>query len=400
VRPFGGRRIVLGITGGIASYKIGWLARLLSQAGAEVDVVMTRGATEFVAPVTFEALTGRPVHSDIFAAGRALDHIRLAKEAEAVVVAPCTADFLARAVHGRADDLLAAVLLATRAPVLLVPAMNDNMWSHAATVRNAAAARELGYTVLDPDTGPLAEGDATGPGRMPEPETIFEHAGRLLEKRSLAGKKLLVTAGPTREPVDAVRFLSNHSSGKMGVAIAAAAWRRGAEVTLVAGPLEVAPPAGVRVLHVERTEEMARAVGGELPRADALIMAAAPADFRAAAPVDFKIKKKSAPDSVALAPTVDILAETRAKRKKGAVIVGFALETDDVAANAKAKLEAKGLDLIVVNDAKEPGAGFAVDTNRVTLIGKDGRSEPLALMAKTELADILLDRVEALLGAR
>jgi phosphopantothenoylcysteine decarboxylase/phosphopantothenate--cysteine ligase len=171
-------------------------------------------------------------------------------------------------------------------------------------------------------------------------------------------------------------------------------------VTLVAGPLEVAPPAGVRVLHVERTEEMARAVGGELPRADALIMAAAPADFRAAAPVDFKIKKKSAPDSVALAPTVDILAETRAKRKKGAVIVGFALETDDVAANAKAKLEAKGLDLIVVNDAKEPGAGFAVDTNRVTLIGKDGRSEPLALMQKSELADILLDRVEALLGAR
>ena len=400
MRPFGGRRIILGITGGIASYKSGWLARLLSQAGAGVDVVMTRGAAEFVSPVTFEALTGRAVHSDIFAPGHALEHIRLAREADAVVVAPCTADFLARAAQGRADDLLAAILLATEAPVLLVPAMNDRMWAHPATVRNAQTARDLGYYVLEPDSGPLAAGEGSGPGRMPEPETIFQHAGRVLERQSLAGRAVLVTAGPTREPVDAVRFLSNHSSGRMGVAVAAAAWRRGADVTLVAGPLEVPPPAGVKVVRVESTSEMAKAVATELPRANALVMAAAPADFRAAVPVGFKIKKSAAPDAIALAPTTDILADTRPQRRKGAVIVGFALETDDITSNARAKLDAKGLDLIVVNDAKEPGAGFGVDTNRVTLIAKDGAVEPLPLMPKTELADLLLDRVEALLGAR
>ncbi len=402
MRPFDGRRIVLGITGGIANYKSGWLARLLAQAGAEVDVVMTRGAAEFVAPVTFEALTGRPVHTELFAAGRALDHIKLAREAQAVVVAPCTADFLARAAQGRANDLLAAVLLATEAPVLLVPAMNDRMWRHPATVRNAATARELGYRMMEPDNGPLAAGEGSGPGRMPEPERIVEHAARLLERGSLAGRSILVTAGPTREPVDAVRFLSNHSSGRMGVAIAAAAWRRGADVTLVAGPLEIAVPEGVRVVRVRRTEEMARAVGAELPRADALVMAAAPADFRAAVPVASKIKKSATPDAVALAlkPAPDILAETRTQRRPGAIIVGFALETDDITANARAKLEAKGLDLIVVNDAHEAGAGFGVETNRVTLIAKDGRVEPLTLMTKIELADLLLDRIEVLFGAR
>ena len=400
MRPFGGRRIVLGITGGIASYKSGWLARLLTQAGAGVDVVMTRGATEFVSPITFEALTGSPVQSDIFAPGRALEHIRLAREADAVVVAPCSADFLARAAQGRADDLLAAVLLATEAPVLLVPAMNDRMWLHPATVRNSQTARDLGYRVLEPDTGKLAAGEGHGPGRMPEPETIFGHVARLLEKPSLAGRTILVTAGPTREAVDAVRFISNRSSGRMGVAIAAAAWRRGADVTLVAGPLEVPLPAGLKVIRVESTEEMANAVAGELPRANALVMAAAPADFRAAAPVGFKIKKSTAPGAIALAATIDILATTRAKRRQGAIIVGFALETDHVTENAMAKLEAKGLDLIVVNDANEPGAGFGVETNRVTLIAKNGAMEPLPLMPKTELADLLLDRVEALLGAR
>ena len=400
MRPFGGRRIVLGITGGIASYKSGWLARLLTQAGAGVDVVMTRGATEFVSPITFEALTGRPVQSDIFAPGRALEHIRLAREADAVVVAPCSADFLARAAQGRADDLLAAVLLATEAPVLLVPAMNDRMWLHPATVRNSQTARDLGYRVLEPDTGKLAAGEGHGPGRMPEPETIFGHVARLLEKPSLAGRTILVTAGPTREAVDAVRFISNRSSGRMGVAIAAAAWRRGADVTLVAGPLEVPLPAGLKVIRVESTEEMANAVAAELPRANALVMAAAPADFRAAAPVGFKIKKSTAPGAIALAATIDILATTRAKRRQGAIIVGFALETDHVTENAMAKLEAKGLDLIVVNDANEPGAGFGVETNRVTLIAKNGAMEPLPLMPKTELADLLLDRVEALLGAR
>jgi phosphopantothenoylcysteine decarboxylase / phosphopantothenate---cysteine ligase len=229
MRPYAGRRIVLGVTGGIASYKTGWLARLLTAAGAEVDVVMTRAATEFVGPVTFEALTGRPVHTDLFEAGRALDHIALAKAADAIVVAPATADFLARVAHGFADDLLTACLLATEAPVLLVPAMNDRMWANRQTQENVRHLRELGHQVVEPDEGPLAAGEGTGPGRMPEPETIMAYVGRILETDgAFRGRRVLVTAGPTREPVDPVRFLSNRSSGKMGVAIAAAAWGRGA----------------------------------------------------------------------------------------------------------------------------------------------------------------------------
>jgi phosphopantothenoylcysteine decarboxylase / phosphopantothenate---cysteine ligase len=229
MRPFATRRILLGVTGGIASYKSAALARLLAQAGAEVDVVMTAAAREFVGPVTFEALTGRRVYTELLGAGHALDHIRLARAAHAIVVAPATADFMARAAHGHADDLLSACLLAADAPVLLVPAMNDRMWAHRQTVRNAEHLRELGYTVLDPDDGPLAVGEGAGPGRMPEPETIFAHVGRLLDADGLLrGRRVVVTAGPTREPVDPVRFLSNRSSGRMGVALAAAAWRRGA----------------------------------------------------------------------------------------------------------------------------------------------------------------------------
>src|SRR6188472_517888 len=234
-RPYADRRVLLGVSGGIASYKTAWLARLLSKAGAEVDVVMTRAATEFVGPVTFEALTGRPVHTGLFDAGRALDHIHLARAAAAVVVAPATADFMARAATGQADDLLTACLLATEAPVLIVPAMNDRMWAHAQTQANIARLREIGYRILEPDAGPLAVGEGSGPGRLPEPETVVAHVGRLLEAPGAPrGKRVVVTAGPTREPVDPVRFLSNRSSGKMGVAIAAAAWRRGAAVQLVA----------------------------------------------------------------------------------------------------------------------------------------------------------------------
>lgn len=402
MRPFDGRRVLLGVTGGIASYKAGWLARLLTHAGAAVDVVMTRAATEFVGPITFEALTGRPVHTDLIAVGRALDHIHLAREADGVVIAPATADFIARAAHGHADDLLAACLLATTAPVLVVPAMNDRMWAHPQTQRNVAHLREIGYAVLEPVEGMLAAGEGSGPGRMPEPETIFSHVGRLLEAQTLSGRSVVVTAGPTREPVDPVRFLSNRSSGKMGVAIAAAAWRRGAHVTLIAGPLEAPPPQGpgVSLVHVETTAEMAAAVARALPEADALIMAAAPADFRVARPAAAKIKKVGAPAALELAPTADILAETAAHRAPGAVVVGFALETDDLLANARAKLEAKRLDLIVANDAREPGAGFAVDTNRVTLIARDGATEALPLMPKTDVAEAILDRVEGLLRAR
>jgi phosphopantothenoylcysteine decarboxylase/phosphopantothenate--cysteine ligase len=402
VRPFHGRRILLGVTGGIASYKTAWLARLLAQAGAEVDTVMTKSAREFIGAVTFEALTGRPVHTELVAEGSALDHIRLAQSAELVVVAPATADFLSRAAAGRSDDLLAACLLATKAPVLLVPAMNDMMWAHQQTVANVEHLRAIGYTVLDPDTGPLASPqEGVGAGRMPEPDTIFAQIGRMLEpKGALSGKRVVVTAGPTRESLDPVRFLSNHSSGKMGVAIAAAAWRRGAEVTLIAGPLSITPPLGMRALDVESTSDMANAVRSELSTADVLVMAAAPADFKPATVAVSKIKKTTRPEALAIEETPDILKSTRDARRPGSVIVGFALETDDVMVHAAEKLRAKELDLIVVNDAREPGAGFGGDTNRVTILAPDAEPVALPLMSKAEVADAILDRVEALLGGR
>lgn len=362
---------------------------------------MTRAATEFVGAVTFEALTGRAVHTGLFDAGRALDHIKLAREASAIVVAPATADFLARAATGQADDLLTACLLAARCPVLLVPAMNDQMWAHGQTRLNVVHLRELGYGLLEPDSGALAAGEGSGPGRMPEPETIFAHIGRLLEARGpLAARRVLVTAGPTREAIDPVRFISNHSSGKMGVAVARAAWRRGAVVELIAGPLSVTPPVGVDVRSVESTSEMAAEVERRLPSADVLVMAAAPADFRPAAAAGSKIKKAAAPSAIALAPTPDILQATRAARRPGAVIVGFALETEHAVESGRDKLAAKALDLIVVNDATESGAGFGVDTNRVTLLARDGSQECLPLMSKDEVADAILDRVEELMSGR
>ncbi|MDB4908447.1 MAG: phosphopantothenoylcysteine decarboxylase/phosphopantothenate/cysteine ligase [Gemmatimonadetes bacterium] len=390
--------MLLGITGGIASYKSAWLARLLTQAGAEVDVVMTVAASQFVGPITFEALTGRPAHLGLFDPGHALEHIRLAREAHAFVVAPATADFLARASTGQADDLLSAALLATTAPVLLVPAMNDRMWANGQVQRNVAHLRELGHTVLEPDEGNLAVGEGHGPGRMPEPEALLSHVGRLLEEhRDLAGRHVLVTAGPTQEPLDPVRYISNHSSGKMGVAIAAAAWRRGAHVTLIAGPLAVPVPVGARVLHVATTEEMLAAVTRELPASHVLVMAAAPADFRATSVADQKMKKGAAAPVVALEHTPDILKSTKPARAPGTVVVGFALETERVLENAAGKLAAKELDMIVVNDATEAGAGFGHDTNRVALVRRSGDPEQLPLMPKTEVADAILDRVALIL---
>lgn len=400
VRPYPGSRILLGVSGGIASYKSAWLARLLVKAGAEVDVVMTPAAQEFVGAITFEALTGRPVHTGLFDPGRALDHIKLARAASAIVVAPATADFMARAAAGQANDLLTACLLAAECPVLIVPAMNDHMWAHRQTANNVAHLRTLGYEVLEPDEGALAAGEGSGPGRMPEPEVLFSHVGRVLERKSLQGKRVLITAGPTREAIDPVRFISNHSSGKMGVAIAAAAWRRGADVQVVAGPLSIAPPTGVVLESVESTEEMAAAVTRLLPSADVLVMAAAPADFRPAEPATSKIKKSSSPSPLALSPTADILKSTKSARRAGAVIIGFALETNDAVEHGRGKLAAKDLDMIVVNDATEAGAGFGVDTNRVTFLMRDGADEALPLMSKNDVADAILDRVERLIGGR
>ena len=385
------------MTGGIACYKSVSLARLLTQAGAEVDVVMTHGAREFVGAITFESVTGRRVWTEIFEPGEALAHIRLARAAQAIVVAPTTADFLARAVHGHADDLLAAVLLATTVPVLLVPAMNDRMWAHPATVANAGRARELGYRVLEPEVGPLAFGEGEGAGRMPEPETIVAYVERLFAPASaLAGMRVLVTAGATREPIDAVRFISNHSSGRMGVAVAREAARRGADVTLIAGAMEVSPPPGVRVERVDTVAELAEVVARELPTSDVLVMAAAPADFRPAHVAAGKIKKTSAPAAIELAPTVDVLRETKHHRKAGAVIVGFALETSAVLESARAKLRDKALDLVVANRAGVAGEGFGSDTNRVTFVSASG-DEELPLLSKDAVAAALLDRVERLM---
>ena len=394
MRPFDGRRVILGVTGGIACYKAVTLARLLTQAGAVVEVIMSRAAREFVGAITFEAVTGRAVAPAILDAGHALAHIRLAKEAELVLIAPATADFLARAAGGRADDQMTAVLLATRAPVLVAPAMNDGMWSHALVVRNVQLLRELGYEVLDPAVGPLAFGEGIGPGRLTEPESIMAYAGRALETaKGLAGRNIVVTAGPTREALDPVRYITNHSSGRMGVAIAAAAWRRGAHVTLVHGPVDVALPDGVLSVAVTTTNDMRDAVARVLPDADALIMAAAPADFRAADISAQKIKKTDAAPSIALQHTDDILTTTRALRKAGAVVMGFALETTNIEANARAKLSRKGLDFIIANDATEAGAGFGTDTNRVVILSADGTRETPLLMQKTDLADVLLDRI-------
>jgi phosphopantothenoylcysteine decarboxylase / phosphopantothenate---cysteine ligase len=401
VRPYAHRRIVLGVTGGIASYKAAWLARLLAKAGADVDVVMTAAAQEFVTAVTFEALTGRPVHTALIAAGHALDHVALARSAHAIVVAPATADFMARAAHGHANDLLSACLLAADAPVLLVPAMNDRMWAHRQTVRNAAHLRELGYHVLDPDSGALAAGEGSGPGRMPEPETIFAHVGRLLDADGLLrGRRVVVTAGGTREPIDPVRFVSNRSSGKMGVAIASAAWRRGADVTLIAGPLAVSPPVGPAIISVETTDAMREAVAAHLPGADVLVMAAAPADFRPATIAAQKIKKDSLLSEIAVVPTDDVLLATRDLRPAHAIVVGFALETERALAGGRDKLRRKALDLVVVNDATEPGAGFGTDTNRVTFLVGENQPEELPLLDKTEVADAILDRVEGLMRGR
>lgn len=399
-RPFHGRRVVLGVTGGIAAFKAISLARELTLAGAAVDVVLSEGALEFVQPLSFEALTGRPVHHSMYPQGDPLLHIRLARDAQAVVVAPATANFLARAAAGMANDLLTATLLATEAPVVLCPAMNDRMYAHPATQANLARLAEFGYAIAGPAVGPLAWGEGEGPGRMLEPDEILAHAGRALENATpLSGTRVVVTAGGTREAIDPVRYIGNRSSGRMGYEIAAAAWRRGAEVLLVSGPSHLPVPTGVELRRVESAAQMLDAVRDALPSADALVMAAAVADFRPAEAAARKIKKEAGGvPRIDLEATADVLRATRDARRPGAVIVGFALETDDAVENGRRKLEGKGLDLLVVNDATEPGAGFEVDTNRVVLLQPDREDEALPLMSKAAVADAILDRVGALLS--
>ena len=395
-----GRHVVLGVSGGIASYKSCVLARRLTEAGAQVDVVLTSGAAEFVRPVTFEALTGRRVLTSLWEPDAALSHIHLARQADVLIVAPATANLMARAAQGLADDLLTAILLARGArPLLLAPAMNDEMFLHPATQGNLGILRARGVAMVGPEIGALAEGPSERPGRMSEPETIIAHAARLLRGRTnLSGKRVVVTAGPTREPIDPVRMVTNRSSGRMGYRVAEAAWERGAEVTLISGPVELPPPPGIDLVRIETTAELEAAVRQALNSADVLVMAAAPADFRPVSPSAVKRPRQDGALALPLEPTADILSATAALRRPGSVMVGFALETGDALAKGKAKLERKALDLIVINDALEPGAGFEVDTNRVAILGRDGTSMILPLQSKRETAEKILDAVEARLG--
>lgn len=402
-RPWKDRHVVLGVTGGIAAYKSVQVARDLTRLGAIVDVVMTRSAQHFVAPLSFEGVTGRRALTDLFSAEGAALHLRLGAEADVVCVAPATADFLARAAHGRADDLLCTTLLATRAPVVVCPAMNDRMFAHPQVQANLAHVRDfLRYRVVGPAEGLLAVGEGEGPGRMVEPWQIVEHVGRALARdEALAGRTVLVTAGPTREPVDPVRYLGNRSSGRMGFSLAQAAWRRGCRVTLVTGPSALPWPEGVDVVPVETALEMHEAVSALVPTADVSIFAAAVADFRPSAPSDRKLKrgKTGSEPTLRLTANPDIAAETRELRKAGSVAVGFALETHDMLANARGKMKAKGFHLLVANDATEAGAGFEVDTNRVTLLDAAGGTDELPLQSKDEVAEAILDRVARMLAA-
>ncbi|HEU4763249.1 MAG TPA: bifunctional phosphopantothenoylcysteine decarboxylase/phosphopantothenate--cysteine ligase CoaBC [Gemmatimonadales bacterium] len=395
-----GRHVVLGVSGGIASYKSCALARRLTEAGALVDVVLTSGAAEFVRPVTFEALTGRRVLTSLWERDAALAHIREAHTADLVVVAPATANLVARMAQGLADDLLTTLLLARGdRPTLLAPAMNDEMYAHPATQANLRTLAARGVRCVGPEVGALAEGPSERPGRMSEPETILAHAARALRGRGpLAGRRVVVTAGPTREAIDPVRVVTNRSSGRMGYRVAEVAWERGGDVLLISGPVDLAPPPGVTVERIESTAELEQAVRAALPTADVLVMAAAPADYRPSSPSAEKRPRQDGALALPLEPTADILGGTAPFRRRGSVIVGFALETGDAVAKGKAKLERKALDLIVVNDALEPGAGFEVDTNRVAILARDGAPTILPLQSKREVAERILDAVEARLG--
>jgi phosphopantothenoylcysteine decarboxylase/phosphopantothenate--cysteine ligase len=393
--PFAGRHVVLGVSGGIACYKSCTLARRLAEAGATVDVVLTASAAEFVRPVTFEALTGRPVLTSLWERGRALAHVGLAKEPDLVIVAPATAHLVARAAMGMADDLLTALLLARTGPVLVAPAMNDAMYAHPATTANLKILAQRGWHVVGPEIGALAEGPSERAGRMSEPEAILAAAARVIGGHAggkWVGKRVIVTAGPTREHLDPVRVLTNPSSGRMGYALAEAAHARGADVVLVTGPTELPPPEGVATQRVETTADLQRAVQTLMKGAHALFMAAAPADYRPTTPSKTKRPRGEGPLTLELEPTPDILASLA--RPKGCVVIGFALETGNDLARARQKLQDKSLDFVVLNDALEPGAGFEVTTNRVTVLGKGGRQLDVPLLPKRDVAERILDAVE------
>ncbi len=390
-----GRNIVLGITGGIAAYKSAEIVSRLRHSGANVHVIMTRNATEFVAPLTFRTLSANPVAINTFEAPEYwnVEHVALAKWADLFVIAPATANILAKMAHGIADDMLSTTVLATKAPVLVAPAMNTGMWTAEATRANVAVLESRGVLFSGPDSGILACGDE-GAGRMSEPEDIVRQIDEILNARKdLAGKKVLVTAGATRERLDPVRFLTNDSSGKMGFAIAEAARDRGAEVTLIKGNTTAPVPAGIRIEEIESAQDMLRMMKKAVPGQDIVIQAAAIADYRPVQVSKTKIKKKAGePITLQLTENPDIAKSIGGIKKKHQTFVGFAAETDHVKKNAEAKLSAKNLDLIVANDVTRPGAGFNADTNIVTLITRES-SEDLPMMSKRKVAEAILDKV-------
>jgi len=393
------KTVVLGITGSIAAYKAADLASKLVQAGANVNVIMTKSATELVGPITLRSITNNPVAIDMWAepaSDVSITHISLAEAADVVVIAPATANTIAKIAVGIADDILGCTVLDTKAPVIIAPAMHNDMYQNPVTQENIAKLKARGFTIIEPESGRLASG-GFGMGRLPRVEKIIDTIRTVLGRNGdLAGKRIVVTAGGTQEPIDPVRHIGNRSSGKMGYAVAEAARDRGAIVTLITAPVALNPPTGVKTIAVRTVAEMKAAVTKATAKADALIMAAAVSDYQPKQVAKSKIKKDSGTLTLELVRTPDILAEASGKFIK----VGFAAESDDVVANARKKLEKKNLDLIVANDITDPQSGFEVDTNKVILIGRDGKAEKLPLLTKREVADKILDRIASLLENR
>lgn len=392
-----GKSVLLGVTGGIAAYKIPMLVRLLTTAEMNVNVVMTRNAAHFVTPLTLATLSGNRVHTGMWDSlcDPSVEHIKLADEADIAVIAPATANFLGKMANGIADDLLTTVILAVKCPVIICPSMNANMYENRVVTENLQKLESLGYRLMTPDSGFLACG-WSGPGRMPEPEIIFSRVEHTLAPKDLSGLNLLVTAGPTQEPLDPVRYMTNKSSGKMGVALARRAHLRGARVSLVAGPMNAPVPIGVEHFPVKTAAEMMEKVMELAPSCDIVIKAAAVADFCSDNVADSKIKKDDFDGIIRLKRNPDILKELGAQKRKGQILVGFAAETSDPVENAMSKLASKNLDLIVLNDVTQPGAGFDCDTNIVKLIFRTGRQIGLDLMTKEQVADRILDESLAL----
>lgn len=394
--PLAGRRVLLGVTGGIAAYKACSLTRLLTQAGAAVQVVMTRSAERFVGPATFAALSGRPAYTDLWEEPGSVLHVRLAHEADVAVVAPATANVMAKLAYGIADDLLTSTLLESVCPLVVAPAMHTGMWQHDATQANVRTLQARGARIVGPMAGALAHGDE-GTGRLAEPEDVFAAIEDVIARgRDLAGRRIVVTAGPTHEPIDPVRFIGNRSSGKMGFAVAAEAFARGADVILVVGPGTVEPPDGPRVVRVSTAEEMRDAVMSTVAETDAVVMAAAVADFRPDHAAETKMKKDGGAPELRLVPTPDILHEL-GERDPRPVLVGFAAETTDLEAAARAKLASKGADVVVANLVGREGTGFGSDTNDAAIVSRTGEDEPLRTWTKRELATAICDRLAKLL---